>query len=79
LAAAGHDPQHTRASAPLVPGGFAHARPAPHCVPKPAHERQSDEGIGSPHAIAEALLHAPQHTPSAPPDHVVPGAQPAVP
>jgi hypothetical protein len=66
-------------TAPLVPGGLAHARPGAHCVPKPAHERQSDEGIGSPHAIAEALLHDPQHTPSAPPVHVVPGAQPAVP
>lgn len=79
VAAAGHDPQHTRASGPVVPGGFAHERPGSQCVPKPLQLRQSEAGMGSPHVTAEGALHAPQHMPPAPPVQVLPLPQPAVP
>lgn len=71
--------QHTRSSGRLVPGGLAHERPGSQRVPKPVQVRQSDAGMGSPQSIAEGALQEPQHMPPAPPVHVVPAAQPAVP
>lgn len=79
LEAAGQLAQHTRSSGEVVPGGLAHERPGSQRVPKPAHVRQSEAGIGSPQSIAEGALHAPQHMPPAPPVQVVPAPQPAVP
>ncbi len=72
-------PQQTRASAPLVPGGFTHDVPLAQRVPKPLHIRQLGDGIGSPQSTADEVAQAAQHMPLAPPVQVEPAAHPAVP
>jgi hypothetical protein len=79
VAAEGHAPQHTRSSALVVPGGFTHASGAVQRDPKPVHVRHAGEGIGSPQSTAPAEGHVAQHMPVAPPVHVEPAPQPAVP
>lgn len=77
--AAGHEPQHTRGSAPVVPGGFTQERPVAQRDPKPVHMRHVGDGIGSPQSTLPEEAHDAQHMPVAPPVHVVPAPQPAVP
>lgn len=77
--ALGHEPQHTRGSAPVVPGGLTQLSPLGHIEPKPLHMRQLGEGTGSPHATLPVPGQLAQHTPVDPPVHVVPAPQPPVP
>jgi hypothetical protein len=77
--ALGQLPQQTRVSPPLVPGGLTQLVPEGQRLPKPVQARQVGDGMGSPQSTVLPAAQLGQQTPAAPPVHVSPAAQPAVP
>jgi len=79
LDALAHGPQHSRSAGRVVPGRLTQLVPDGHNEPAPTQVRHVGEGMGSPHATELDAAQVGQHVPSAPPVHVAPAVQPAVP